>query len=142
MTQAAGSAILVVEDEDTIREFVCELLRDEGYDVYEASDGETAIDALRHHRPPPDRLCLVILDMMLPRSDGVQVLGALAELDSYVPVIAVSANGEQLTRAVQAGAGAALPKPYDLDRLLALVERNCHPARNVITGEAARRSDN
>lgn len=128
MTQATASIILLVEDDETIRDLVCELLRDEGYDVYEASDGEAAIRALRRRQPPPDTLCLVILDMMLPRADGLQVLDALAELDNYVPVVAVSASSEQLTRAMQAGAGTALAKPYDLNRLLALVERNCRPA--------------
>ncbi|MGE3271368.1 MAG: two-component system response regulator [Chloroflexota bacterium] len=75
--------------------------------------------------PPPDTLCLVILDMMLPQLDGVQVLTVVTELDRYVPVVAVSANREQLTRAVQAGAGAALAKPFDIEQVMAIVERNC-----------------
>jgi CheY-like chemotaxis protein len=125
MSDSEGSAILVVEDDAAIREIVCELLRDEGFDVYAAEDGAAAIGALRHHLPPPETLCLVILDMMLPRSNGVQVLDTLAKLGRYVPVLAVSADREQLARAARAGAAATLEKPYDLDRLLSIVERNC-----------------
>jgi DNA-binding response OmpR family regulator len=125
MSRADGCALLLVEDDSAIREIVSEVLRDEGYEVIEAPDGGSAISVLRAHSPPPDALCLVILDMMLPVADGVEVLRALAELGSYVPVLAVSADRVQLRRATEAGADATLPKPFDLDRLLAVAERNC-----------------
>ena len=116
---------MLVEDDPSIRAVVGDLLRDEGYEVFEAADGGAAIAALRDRRPPPDSLGLVILDMMLPVADGVQVLDALAGWGSYVPVLAVSADRGQLRRAAGAGADATMPKPYDLDLLLAVVERNC-----------------
>src|SRR5215212_5996823 len=122
---AGRRAILLVEDDPSIRAVVGDLLRYEGYEVFEAADGGAAIAALRDRRPPPDSLGLVILDMMLPVADGVQVLDALAGWGSYVPVLAVSADRGQLRRAAGAGADATLPKPYDLDLLLAVVERNC-----------------
>jgi CheY-like chemotaxis protein len=125
MTRLEGRAILVVEDDPAIRDMVGEALRDEGYEVVEAPDGGAAITALRERRPTPDALCLMILDMMLPVADGVEVLRALADLGSYVPVLAVSADRGQLRRAAEAGADATLPKPFDLDRLLAVAERNC-----------------
>ena len=125
MSGPAGRAVLLVEDDPAIRAFVGEALRDDGYEVVEAPDGGAAIVALEEGRPPSDALCLVILDMMLPVADGVQVLRALADLGGYVPVLAVSADLGQLRRATEAGADATLRKPFDLDRLLAVAGRNC-----------------
>jgi CheY-like chemotaxis protein len=121
---ATAHKVLLVEDSPDIRAMVAEWLRDEGYEILEASDGGSAIRALRSHRPPED-LCLVVLDMMLPVADGLAVLRALADLGGYVPVVAMSADHDQLARARAAGATATLRKPFDLDRLLAVVRHNC-----------------
>src|SRR5919107_168636 len=109
MSIAGRRAILLVEDDPLLRELLGELLRHEGYEVFEAADGGAAIAALDDRRPPPDSLGLVILDMMLPVADGTEVLAALAGWGSYVPVVAVSADGHQLRRAADAGAGEILP---------------------------------
>src|SRR5689334_5696281 len=116
-TRAPGSAtpsgtptILLVEDDGPIRGILSEALREDGYAVISVADGGAAIDTLRQHRPSPDALCLVILDMMLPVADGHRVLRELAGLGSYVPVLAMSADREQLARARDAGAQATLPK--------------------------------
>lgn len=118
-------AVLVVEDDPAVRAFVVEALHDEGYPVRVARDGVEAITALREGAPPPDRLCLVLLDMMLPKADGVDVLRALADMGGYVPVVAMSADRVQLTAARSAGAQDTVAKPFDLDRLVQTVERNC-----------------
>jgi CheY-like chemotaxis protein len=118
-------AVLVVEDDAVIRALLAELLRDEGYEVFEAADGESAIAALSAQRPSPTSLGLVILDMMIPIASGVQVIEALVGWGSFVPVLAVSADVRQLRRATAAGADETLAKPYDLDHILAVVERNC-----------------
>lgn len=123
MNLSASHQILLVEDDETIRDMMRDALCDEGYEVVEAGDGGGAIDALRVYHHSPERLCLVILDMMLPITDGVHVLNALAGLGSFVPVLAVSADRRQLDRAAQAGAATTLLKPYDLDRLLDTVEQ-------------------
>ena len=125
---ARSGAVLVVEDERAVREFIADVLAGEGYDVVQAADGVDAMRLLDESRPPPDRLCLVLLDMMMPRADGCSVLHYLATLDSYVPVVAMSANQQLLATAATAGAQATLPKPFDLDRLLAVVARNCRSA--------------
>jgi CheY-like chemotaxis protein len=122
---ATPPTLLLIEDAVGIRQMLRDLLHDDGYEVIEAGDGAEAITLIRAHRPPPSDLCLIILDMMLPKSDGVQVLNALAELGSYVPVVAMSADRVQLLRAMRAGAKAVLEKPFDLNRLLDVVERNC-----------------
>jgi CheY-like chemotaxis protein len=120
-----SASVLVVEDEPSVRGLIADALGGEGYSVVQAADGVEAMRLLEEHRPPPDRLCLVLLDMMMPRADGNSVLRYLATLDSYVPVVAMSANRQLLATAADAGAQATLPKPFDLDVLLGVVARNC-----------------
>jgi CheY-like chemotaxis protein len=125
---ASGSTVLVVEDDDALRDLIVSALEDEGFHVVTATRGDLAIEALEEHQPPPDALCLVLLDMMLPGADGHAVLRALAGWGNYVPVVAMSADYQQLARARDVGVNATLPKPFDLDRLVAVVERNCSHA--------------
>ena len=75
-------------------------------------------------------LFLVLLDLMLPDTDGVHVLEQLAAPCGRVPVIAMSASGRHLAAAQSAGADAVLPKPFHLDRLVDLVEAYRHDARH------------
>src|SRR5262245_58822782 len=117
--------VLLVEDEPTLREMVSEFLQYEGYHVLEARDGKQAVQILNERLPPPEYLCMVLLDMMMPRLNGMDVLHHLANLGEYVPVVAMSANRELLAEAAAAGARATLPKPFDLDRLARVVARNC-----------------
>ena len=125
MSAAEPLAVLVVEDDPAIREVVVEALGDEGYPVRVARDGAEAITALREGSPPPDRLCLVLLDMMLPKANGVDVLRALTDLGGYVPVVAMSADRARLSEARAAGAQVTVTKPFDLDRLIDIVGRTC-----------------
>jgi two-component system, OmpR family, response regulator ArlR len=127
-TQTKAHVILVVEDEATLRDLVTEFLRDEGYHVVEARDGHEAIRLLDEHHSRPDELCIVLLDMMLPQANGLAVLEHLAAVSEYIPVIAMSASRAALTQAVSVGAREVLAKPFDLDRLLRVVERNCRCA--------------
>ena len=117
--------VLVVEDEPAVRELVADLLRDEGYLVEEARDGAEAIRRLDAHQRRANHLCAVLLDMMLPRVDGVSVLRHLATAGAEVPVVAMSASREHRTAALAAGARTAVPKPFDLDRLLSAMHSNC-----------------
>jgi CheY-like chemotaxis protein len=114
-----------VEDEPAVRELVADLLRDEGYEVEEARDGAEAIRRLDSHHRRGDHLCAVLLDMMLPRVNGIGVLRHLAEVDDAVPVVAMSASREHLAAAVAAGARTAVAKPFDLDRLLSAMHHHC-----------------
>jgi CheY-like chemotaxis protein len=66
VTARSLPTVLLVEDDPVLRGVVHDLLTGEGYAVVEAPDGGAAILALEEHRPPPDALCLVLLDMMLP----------------------------------------------------------------------------
>ena len=107
-------SILVVDDDDSIREVLSEVLRDEGYRVVSASNGQQALSELRNHGHPD----LMLLDLMMPVMSGWELLELLqssADL-SRIPVVIVSAMNapEPYER---------LTKPIDLDRLLATVSR-------------------
>jgi CheY-like chemotaxis protein len=101
------------------------LLSEEGYRVEHARHGGEALRLLEPSRSPSVQLCLVLLDMMMPQLDGLAVLRRLAEMSSYVPVVAMSASAAHLQAAAAAGAHATLSKPFDIERLLAVVARNC-----------------
>ncbi|MGH2551818.1 MAG: response regulator, partial [Thermomicrobiales bacterium] len=87
-----GVTVLVVDDEPILRDTIEFNLRREGYDVILASDGQEALDIAR-----ANALDLIVLDIMLPVVDGLQVLRILRE-DSTVPVLLLSARGEEIDR--------------------------------------------
>lgn len=117
--------VLVVEDEPAVRDLVADLLREEGYQVEEAHDGAEAIQRLDAHTRHADHVCGVLLDMMLPRVDGLGVLHHLATVGADFPVVAMSASREHLRAALAAGACTAVAKPFDLDRLLSAMYTSC-----------------
>ncbi|MBA2698462.1 MAG: response regulator, partial [Nocardioidaceae bacterium] len=86
------SKILVVDDDPTVREVVLSYLRAEKYDVQEAADGETALSMVGHDRPD-----LVVLDVMLPGVDGLEVCRRL-RAQSDLPVIMLTALGTAADR--------------------------------------------
>jgi two-component system KDP operon response regulator KdpE len=109
--------ILIVEDELPIRRFVRTLLSGEGFRVEEATDGKQAIRFATQQ--PPD---LIILDLGLPDSDGLEILRQLREW-SQAPVIILSARDRegQKVAALDAGADDYLTKPFGTGELLARV---------------------
>lgn len=113
--------VLLVEDDGAIRETLAEVLTEEGYIVSTAMHGAQALDHLTCGLRPR----LILLDLMMPVMDGWQllrVLHASVEL-SEIPVIVVSAARDKIPE----GARHYLPKPLDLEALLAAVEHQCRP---------------
>ena len=106
--------ILVVDDEKAIRWSLGEALKNQGYDVVEAENGKEGIDIFRQE--PAD---LVILDLRLPDTDGIEVLKQLREEDDNLPVIMMTAYGEVETavEAIKAGAYDFLLKPFQLEKM-------------------------
>jgi CheY-like chemotaxis protein len=116
-----GRRILIVEDHPTMREAMRLVLEGEGFDIDEASDGQTALAMVRDD--PPD---LVFLDMNIPGPSGAEVLEALREDPSTadVRVIVVTADGEEgRERVMSLGADEYFTKPFSPITLLQTVER-------------------
>lgn len=110
------SFILVIEDEAMLADTLREVLEDEGHDALTASNGEEALRLLADKSPE-----LVLLDLMLPRMDGLAFLAARAK-DSRlrsIPVVVMSSASRAVVRD-HAVAG-FLPKPFRLDALLHLI---------------------
>ena len=118
----APRKILVVDDEPAIRSFLVELLEAEGYRTASAPNGRIAVELAARERPD-----LVLSDVMMPELDGpgmVRSLRAAPDL-AEVPIVLMSAaNG---TVPLDPSITAFLPKPFDLDDLLAVVARSLHP---------------
>jgi len=111
--------ILVVEDERKVANFISQGLQEEGHTVEVAKDGEAALDLLRHG-PPYD---LIVLDVMLPRLDGVAVLRAARAARVTSPVLMLTARDAVADKVtgLDAGADDYLTKPFSFDEFLARV---------------------
>jgi DNA-binding response OmpR family regulator len=109
--------VLVVDDEPMVREVLSRYLALDGYTVDQAGDGEEALD--RAAAAPPD---LVVLDLMLPRIDGYEVLERLRQ-GASPPVIMLTARGEQADRIVglELGADDYVTKPFSPREVVARV---------------------
>lgn len=110
--------VLVVEDDPAVRASLERSLEFEGYTVVAAADGEAGLAAVAAHRPD-----LVLLDIGLPRVDGLEVCRRLRAAGDDVPVLMLTARestGDRV-RGLDAGADDYLPKPFALEELLARV---------------------
>lgn len=119
--------VLVVEDNEDIRDAVAESLEDAGYDVWVAANGAIAMDALRNSNDLP---CLILLDLMMPVMDGAQFLQEMRRDPrlSALPVVVVTADGSAITKATALGTHGGLRKPVHLDDLLSTVSKYCEHA--------------
>ena len=125
--------VLVVDDEPHIRTVLRSYLQADGFDVTEAADGEGAIAAIRDSRPD-----VVLLDVMLPGIDGLEVLRQLRVFsDAYV--ILVTARTEEVDKLVGLGVGADdyVTKPFSPREVTARVKAVLRRDRGVRTGEEA-----
>jgi DNA-binding response OmpR family regulator len=118
-TRDPRRTILVVEDEPLINQMVTDRLRAEGHDVCQAHDGPGAVDAFVAHQPD-----LVVLDLMLPGMNGLDVLKELRKVrqDTRVLILTALANEEDLLKGFQAGADDYLTKPCSPRELVARVQ--------------------
>ena len=109
--------VLVVDDEPGILRFLSIKLKISGYEVVTASSGEQALELVRPARPD-----IILLDIIMPGIDGLQVLRKVRTF-SKVPVIIVSANRDALQKAMALGANDYLVKPFEPNELLEKIER-------------------
>jgi len=131
----AGERILIVDDEAGIRELVGTYLRNEGFEVIEASDGDEALERLERLTPT-----LVVLDLRLPTIDGFDVLREMRR-STNVPVIVLSARSEEGDKLVglELGADDYLTKPFSPRELVARVRAVLRRSRGDPSDDDVRR---
>jgi CheY-like chemotaxis protein len=114
--------VLIVEDDEAIRDTLRDVLETEGYRVESAANGREGLDMLEHTSRP----CLVLLDLMMPVMSGGEFLAAIRASDETadLPVIVVTAWPDEASR-VAAAAQGYVKKPISLEVLLENVARFC-----------------
>src|SRR5881409_4215236 len=130
-----SSTILLVDDEDSVQKLLTYPLERDGFRVVQARDGEQALRMFGD-----ERIDLVVLDLMLPNVDGLEVCKRL-RADSNVPIIMLTARGEELDKVLglELGADDYITKPFSIrefrSRVRALLRRASTPPRNGRTNE-------
>ncbi|HWO04019.1 MAG TPA: sigma-54 dependent transcriptional regulator [Methylomirabilota bacterium] len=112
--------ILVVDDEAEIRSLLAAVLQNKGYEVVTAEDGAAALQAVPRERP-----AVILMDLSMPRMNGMDALPEIKRLDAEVPVIICTAHADLATavRAMKLGAYDYLTKPFDVELLILTLER-------------------
>lgn len=111
--------ILVVEDDDDIRELIAALLSEEGFTVDTARDGRDALRVVAERMPQ-----LIVLDMRMPVMDGWEFAARFhATYGSRVPLIVLTAAEDVRKRALEVSAAAWVSKPFDLGTFMGVIER-------------------
>ena len=114
-----GKRVLVVEDDDDVRTLISVILRDTGYNVYEACDGLEAIDALKKRRYD-----VLLTDYHMPKMDGLELLDLTRSMWPELPVILATSDvllTEQTPNTLLEPAYAILDKPFVRAELLTLI---------------------
>lgn len=119
-------SVLVVDDDEDMRQILLQLLEYQGWPVHTASDGLEGLRALHKHRPS-----LILLDLAMPRMNGIEFRAAQRQLAdkrlATVPVVVVSAVHDAPKYKATLHAADVLVKPFEADRLLQAVERYVRP---------------
>ena len=113
--------ILVIDDDDVVRETIVQILEDGGYRVVSAEDGKRGMIAFRDEHPD-----LTVTDLIMPQQVGIQIICEIRRAKPDAKIIAVSGGGratnnDLLDLAKQFGASDTIAKPFDPDELLSLV---------------------
>lgn len=122
MSSEAIVKVLVAEDSSTVRNLVTARLRADGYEVIEAADGEEALRLAREDDPD-----LLVLDKVMPKLDGFEVIRALRDIPrtSSVPIVMLTerTNEEDVLGGLSLGVDDYMPKPFSPHELSARVKR-------------------
>ena len=118
---AEAPLIAVIEDEEHLAQGLLFNLQAEGYRTHHESDGDSALEYLLH---TPEHIDVVVLDGMLPGTDGFDIVRAMRKAEQYTPVLMLTARSrpEEVLEGLDAGADDYLPKPFDLGILLARIK--------------------
>ncbi|HYT32267.1 MAG TPA: response regulator [Thermoanaerobaculia bacterium] len=118
-SQKARARILLVEDDADLRESLCKVLEEAGYEVDGVRNGQEALEYLHREQPP----CVVLLDLMMPVMTGWEFRDAQRgdPALSDIPVVILTADGRAQSKADSLGVGKFLRKPVQLEELLGTV---------------------
>lgn len=113
--------IAVIEDEEHLAQGLLFNLQAEGYRTHHEADGDTALEYLLN---TPDKVDVVVLDGMLPGTDGFDIVRAMRKAERYTPVLMLTARSrpQEILEGLEAGADDYLPKPFDLSILLVRIK--------------------
>jgi len=113
-----AQTVLLIDDDETLRLMVGQLLEEEGYDVIVAGDGLEALEQLENMRPD-----LILLDLVMPNMEGYALEGELRRrgLRPAIPVVLLTAGADADDEMEKVGAAGCLKKPFELDTLLQTV---------------------
>lgn len=122
--------ILVVDDDKSVRDSLCRLLEYNGYTAHQVEDGVAALAFLSTHRPDA-----IIMDVMMPRMDGLDATRALRSVGNETPILILTARDavDDRVDGLDAGADDYMVKPFELEELLARLRalvRRAHPAED------------
>jgi len=127
MSQGKTSVVLTIDDDQAVRESLANFLEDFGYEVLQAEDGQQGLEVFAANRPD-----LILVDLRMPRMDGLQVLARVQELSPQTPIMVISGAGDirDVVEALRRGAWDYLVKPIqDMNILLHSVETCLERAR-------------
>src|SRR3984885_685225 len=121
MTKPTTPLIAVIEDEEHLAQGLLFNLEAEGYRTHHEADGDAALAYLLN---TSDRIGVIVLDCMLPGTDGFAIVRALREAQRYTPILMLTARSrpEDVLEGLEAGADDYLPKPFDLNILLVRIK--------------------
>jgi CheY-like chemotaxis protein len=121
MRSEQGGSVLVVDDEPQVAWVLRFSLEHEGYRTYTASNGLEALEELERHHPK-----VMVLDLMMPEMDGWAVLNAMNKLPvgdrPRVVIVSALTGPDDKTKATALGADAFVPKPFDVEELIAVLD--------------------
>lgn len=131
---ASGEKILVVDDEEGMREFLTYMLEGESYEVSTASNGLDALEKLRQ-----EEFALVLADIKMPGIDGLEMLRRIKEIDEQAVVIVMTAYAslDSAIKAIKFDAYDYLVKPFaDTDKVLSIINKGLERHYELRGGEA------
>ena len=110
--------ILIAEDNALLAKGICTALKSERYRVRHVADGAAALAAIAERRPD-----VLVLDIMMPKMDGITVCRTIRRTDAHLPILMLTARGldSQKVEGLSAGADDYLPKPFSIAELLARI---------------------
>src|SRR3990172_1123997 len=122
----SGETILIVDDEESVRKSLADVMRDEGYEVVSAASGREGLDLLHEAQPS-----LALLDIAMPEMDGIETLRRIREIRPDMPVVMVTGHGtiETAVKTTKMGAYDFIVKPPELQHLMLVVKHGIEESR-------------